>query len=129
MIEESALGDGWIVWNADERRAVFAYRPDVFDGSSFPSPCLPTIYVTRGRESRRPGGNRNLQPDSPWLVRLRMEPEIDREPDAYTSRAEAIEAAVELTEQFAAGGIDYRSLYQVPRESYLEKLDELTGGP
>ncbi|MCQ4332458.1 hypothetical protein KM295_02945 [Natronomonas sp. F2-12] len=129
MIEESALGEGWTVWNADESRAILAYRPDVFDGSTFPAPCLPTIYVTRGRRRRRPEGNRNLPADAPWLVRLRLEPEIDRDPEAYDTRTAAIEAATGLTERFAAGGIDYRSLYQVPRGEYLEKLDELTGRP
>jgi hypothetical protein len=129
MVEKSALGEGWTVWNADGDRLVFAYRPDVFDGSTFPAPCLPTVYVARGRRNRRPEGNRGLPPDAPWLVRLRLEPEIDCEPDAYDTRTAAIEGAVELTERFAAGEIGYRSLYQVPREEYLERLDELTGGP
>lgn len=128
MFEESALGDGWTVWNAEEDRAVLAYRPDVFNGSTFPAACLPTIYVARGRRTRRPEGNRNLPPDAPWLVRLRLEPEIDRQPDAYDTRAAAIEGAAELTRRFTDGDVDYRSLYQIPREGYLKKLDELTGG-
>lgn len=126
MFEESALGEGWTVWNAEEDRAILAYRPDVFDGSSFPAPCLPTIYVARGRQSRRPEGNRNLPPDAPWLVRLQLEPEIDRSPDEFEARSDAIDAAKRLTVRFSAGEIEYRSLYQIPREEYLEKLDELT---
>ena len=129
MLEESALGEGWTVWNAETERAILAYRPDVFDGSAFPAPCMPTIYIARGRRSRRPEGNRNLPPDAPWLVRLRMEPEIDRKPDAYDTRSDAVQAAIGLTERFADGEIDYRSLYQVPREAYLGKLDELVGSP
>ncbi len=127
MIDAAALGDGWTVWNAEESRAVLAYRPDVFDGSTFPAACLPTVYVARGRRTRRPEGNRNLPPDAPWLVRLRLEPEIDRQPEAYDTRSAAIEWATELTRRFADGDVDYRSLYQIPREAYLEKLDELTG--
>lgn len=128
MLESSALGDGWTVWNAENERAILAYRPDVFDGSTFPAPCLPTIYVARGRRTRRPEGNRNLPPDAPWLVRLRLEPDVDRKPEAYDTRAEAIDAAERLTNRFSAGEIEYRELYQVPREDYLERLDELVGG-
>ena len=126
-LEEAALGDGWRVWNAETDRVILAYRPDVFDGGEFPAPCLPTLYVTRGRRNRRPEGNRNLPPDAPWMVTLYLEPEVDRDPEAYDALAEAIEAAEALTRRFAAGEVDYRALYQVPREAYLEKLDELTG--
>lgn len=127
MLEESPLGEGWTVWNADETRAILTYRPDVFDGSMFPPECLPTIYVARGRRIRRPEGNRNLPPDAPWLVRFQLEPEIDRSPEAHETRSEAVDAAVRLTQRFSSGEFDYRSLYQLPREPYLEKLDELTG--
>ena len=126
-MDETALGDGWRVWNAEDDRVVLAYRPDVFDGGEFPAPCLPTLYVTRGRRTRRPGGNRNLPPDAPWMVTLYLEPEVSREPDAHEGFAAACSAAEALTRRFAAGDVDYRSLYQVPRERYLETLDELTG--
>jgi len=127
MIEEAALGEGWTVWNAAADRAVLAYRPDVFDGDAFPAPCLPTVYVARGRRTRRPGGNRNLPPDAPWLVTLRLEPDVERDPETAPSRSAAAETAAELTRRFAAGEIDYRSLYAVPRPAYLEKLDALVG--
>lgn len=126
MLEESALAEGWTVWNAEDDRAILAYRPDVFDGSTFPAPCLPTIYVARGRRTPRPEGNRNLPPDAPWLVRLRLEPDVERKPDAYDVRSDAIDAAARLTKRFSAGEIDYRALYQVPREAYLDRLDGLT---
>ena len=127
MVEEAALGTGWRVWNAEEARVVLAYRPDVFDGDAFPAPCMPTIYVTRGRRNRRPAGTRNLPPDAPWMVTLYLEPDVDRRSDAYDTREAALDAAETLTERFAAGGVDYRSLYQVPRDRYLAELDELTG--
>ena len=126
-MDGTALGDGWRVWNAEDDRVVLAYRPDVFDGGEFPAPCLPTLYVTRGRRTRRPEGTRNLPPDAPWMVTLYLEPEVSREPDAHDGFAAARSAAETLTQRFAAGDVDYRSLYQVPRERYLETLDELTG--
>jgi hypothetical protein len=126
MVEEAALATGWRVWNAEAARVVLAYRPDVFDGDAFPAPCMPTIYVTRGRPNRRPEGNRNLPPDAPWMVTLYLEPDVERPPDAYESREAALDGAETLTERFAAGAVDYRSLYQLPRDRYLAELDELT---
>jgi hypothetical protein len=127
MISEATLGEGWTVWNAEPDRAILAFRPDVFDGSSFPAPCLPTVHLTRGRLTRRPEGSRHLPPDAPWLVTLRLEPDVERDPDVYDSRATAIEGAERLTRRFSAGDLDHRSLYQRGRESYLDRLDELTG--
>jgi len=127
MVDEGALGDGWRVWNAEDDRVILAYRPDVFDGAEFPAPCLPTLYVTRGRRNRRPEGNRNLPPDAPWMVTLFLEPEVNRPPDAYDSLSAALAAAEELTRRFAAGEVEYRDLYQVPRDRYLAELDALTG--
>ena len=126
MLDEEQLGDGWRVWNAENDRVILAYRPDVFNGTEFPPACLPTVYVTRGRRTRRPEGNRNLPPDAPWMVTLFLEPDVQRPPDAHGSRSAALETAVTLTQRFAAGDVDYRALYQVPREAYFEKLDELT---
>ena len=127
--DPSTLGDGWDIWSADSDRTVLAYRPDVFDGDEFPPPCLPTVYITRGRPNRRPEGNRNLPPDAPWMVTLYLEPEVNRDAEAYDTAAEAAAAAARLTRRFADGDVDYRGLYQVPRKSYFERLDELTGGP
>lgn len=127
MLSEATLGEGWTVWNATDDRGIAVYRPDVFDESSFPAACLPTVYVSRGRRTRRPEGNRNLPSDAPWLVRLRLEPDVDRTPEAYDTRGEAVSATERLTQAFAAGEIDYRSLYQLEREAYLDALDALTG--
>lgn len=127
MVDEAALGDGWRIWNAEESRVVLAYRPDVFDGADFPAPCMPTIYVTRGRRTRRPEGNRNLPPDAPWMVTLYLEPDVNRPPDAYDTVEGARDGAEGLSRRFAAGELDYRSLYQVPRDRYLDELDTLTG--
>lgn len=116
---------GWQLWNEEETRVIFAYRPDVFDGGSFPAPCLPTIYVTRGQRTRRPGGQRTDTDE--WFVTLFLEPEIQRKPERFDTRADAIEGAHDLAARFADGEIDYRGLYQVPRPEYFDALDELTG--
>jgi hypothetical protein len=34
-MDESALADGWTVWNEGTEKVVLAYRPDVFDGDRF----------------------------------------------------------------------------------------------
>jgi hypothetical protein len=119
------LPDGWRVWAEENDRLVLAYRPDVFDGGRFPAPCLPTIYVTRGQRDRRPGPERS-RPEE-WFVTLYLEPDVSHGLSARPGREEALTAARELAGEFAGGRFDYRDLYQLPREAYLEKLDELTG--
>lgn len=119
-----ALGSAWVVWNEEDARIVLAYRPDVFDGEELPAPCMPTIYVTRGRRDRRPGGERV---GADWFVTLYLEPDVDTGTERYERREDAVDAAVDLAGAFAAGEVDYRSEYQVPREAYFDRLDDLTG--
>lgn len=121
------LPDGWRVWTDDEDTAVLVYRPDVFDSQQYPAPCLPTIRV-----ARRPPTERKRRPGSTpegWFVSLRLEPEVRvKDADARFDTRDAAEAgAVDLAERFAAGDVDYRGAYQVPREAYLDELDDLTG--
>lgn len=119
-----ALPDGWTVWaDGPDGRSVLAYRPDVFDGEAYPDPCLPTVYVGRG-SPRRPGAGRGADE---WYVRLFLEPEVVAAETRHDSRATARDAAVDVARRFAAGSVDYRAPYQVPREDYLDRLDELTG--
>lgn len=120
------LTDGWEVWNVERTKAVLTYRPDVFDSVEYPAPCMPTIYVTKGPRNRRPGRNVSA-PDDPWYVTLYLEPDVNRERKRYETRAAARDGAVDLAGRFDHGEIDYRSLYQVPRPAYLDRLDELTG--
>ncbi|MFC5972914.1 DUF5820 family protein [Halomarina salina] len=127
VVDPDTLAEGWRVWSDADNRLVLAYRPDVFDGSEYPAPCLPTIYVTHGRRSKRPGTPRNPAPGDPWVVTLFLEPEVSRDPAHFDERGAAIEAALDVAEQFTSGEIDYRDLYQVPREEYFDALDELTG--
>ncbi|WP_123537552.1 DUF5820 family protein [Halosimplex salinum] len=119
------LVEDWVVWSDGREKAVLAYRPDVFDGDAYPAPCLPTIYLTKGRRSRHPGDE--TRPSDPWYVTLYLEPDVDRSADEYDTREAAEAGAVDLAERFADGEVDYRGLYQLPREDYLDELDELTG--
>ncbi|MFC4246430.1 DUF5820 family protein [Natribaculum luteum] len=129
MTDFADLPDGWVVWSdEDDGRSVLAYRPDVFNADDFPAPCLPTLYLTQGKRSRRPGVNpADHVFDENWYVTLYLEPDVSLEADRFSSREKALERAVSLARQFDDGEIDYRDLYQVPRERYFERLDELTG--
>jgi len=125
-MDVDGLSEDWTVWNKTETELVLAYRPDVFDSEQFPAPCLPTIYLTRGKRTRRPGADRTGED---WYVRLYLEPEVDRDAETAPDRETAVELALALANRFAAGEIDYRALYLVPREAYLDELDALTGEP
>ena len=130
MTETADLPDGWRIWsNEDDGRVVLAYRPDVFDGDDFPAACLPTLYLTHGRRTRRPGQNpTDRTAENDWFVTLYLEPEVTLEGGRrFPTRSEALAYTVELAQRFDAGEIDYRGLYQVPRERYFGRLDELTG--
>jgi hypothetical protein len=120
------LHPGWELWSHERTRVVVVYRPDIFDSESFPPPCLPTLYLTKGKRDRRPGRNRP-KPEDPWFVTLSLEPEVTGERHRYDDRDAAIKGTLELADAFATGAFDYRALYQVPREEYLAKLDALTG--
>jgi len=122
-MDDESLPAGWRVWHEErEGRVILAYRPDVFDSKAFPAPCLPTIYVTSGSPRRRPGSTGG---DGGWQVTLFLEPEIEADTERYDDREAALAGAVDLASRFVDGDIDYRELYQVPREDYFDKLDEL----
>lgn len=122
----SSLPDGWEVWSDEATKIVLAYRPDVFDSAAFPAPCLPTIYVTKGQRDRRPGPT-EPDPDDSWYVTLYLEPDVSEGPETAETRREAEVTATELAGRFVRGEIDLRGLYQVPREDYLARLEELVG--
>lgn len=123
-----SLPPGWEVWSDEATKVVLAYRPDVFDTDAFPAPCLPTIYVSKGQRDRRPGPN-EPDPDDPWYVTLYLEPEISTETDTAATRGEAESLATDVAAAFAAGELDLRGLYQIPREDYLDRLEALVGEP
>jgi hypothetical protein len=118
-----SLPDGWTRWHEEDGgRAILAYRPDVFDTEAFPAPCLPTIYVSPGSPRRRPGSD-----GDGWTVTLYLEPEVTAREETADTREAAVETARELARTFTAGAVDYRAAYQVPREDYFDRLDELLG--
>lgn len=119
--------EGWQVWSDEATKVVLAYRPDVFDTAAFPAPCLPTIYASKGRRGRRPGPH-EPDPGDPWYVTLYLEPDVVHGTRTAATRREAAGVAHDLAGRFAAGDLDLRGCYQVPREAYLDRLDELTGG-
>ncbi|MDQ2048930.1 DUF5820 family protein [Natronolimnohabitans sp. A-GB9] len=125
----AALPDSWDVWNrSEDGRLVLAYRPDVFDADEFPAACLPTLYLTHGKRTRRPQVNPTSRADdNDWYVTLYLEPDVSADNERFPTRASALERTLELARAFDDGEIDYRGLYQVPRETYFERLDELTG--
>jgi len=59
-------------------------------------------------------------------VTLYLEPDVSGDQRTFDSPEAAREGALELAAAFVSGDIDYRALYQVPRETYLDRLDELT---
>ncbi|QLG47634.1 DUF5820 family protein [Natrinema halophilum] len=128
--DDSSVPDGWDIWSrGEDGRLVLAYRPDVFNAEAFPAPCLPTLYLTHGKRTRRPGINpADTADSSDWFVTLYLEPDVSlNETRRFPTRAAAFEQTIELARRFDAGEIDCRALYQVPRDAYLERLDELTG--
>jgi hypothetical protein len=121
-----SLPEGWTVWNDEpEGRAIVVFRPDVFDAQTFDAECMPTIYVTNTSQKDRPAAA--YIKTSSWHVTLYLEPSIEAVTESFETREAALEGATRLAERFADGEVDYRSLYQVPREEYFAKLDELTG--
>jgi len=118
------LPDGWTVWNEEAGgRAILAYRPDVFDTEQFPAACMPTIYLSPGSPRRRPGATRG----DGWTITLFLEPAVDARVETADTREAGVETALELASAFADGDVDYRAVYQVPREDYFDRLDELLG--
>jgi len=122
------LPEEWTVWNDEPGgRAIFAYRPDVFDADQFPPACMPTLYVAAGH-ANRPAAEAEYGRTNVWRVEFFLEPEVELVPArTRDTRAEAIEEARDLAAAFARGELDYRGAYQVPREEYLDELDALTG--
>ncbi|MFC6904185.1 DUF5820 family protein [Halalkalicoccus tibetensis] len=121
------LPAGWERWNDEPDRAVFVYRPDVFDSRTFPAPCMPTLYLSNGPHRNPRPEQRHGATSDEWYLTLYLEPEVALAEERYDDREGAAAGAEDLAERFAAGELDYRGAYQVPRPEYLDRLDELTG--
>jgi len=118
---------GWTVWNDEPRgRRILVFRPDVFnEANDLPAPCLPTILVSNRSRAARPGASRVRT--GTWHAVLTLEPEVEAVAEEYDSREAAVAGANDIATRFTAGEIDYRGAYQVPREAYLDRLDEVIG--
>jgi hypothetical protein len=127
QLDPSMLAEGWQVWHEDmSGELILVFRPDVFsEAGGFPAPCLPTILVSDRSRARRPDARHRR--GGTWSVVLTLEPQVEVRVTEHADRDIAIERAAELTAEFAMGKVDYRGAYQVPRESYLDRLDALTG--
>ena len=117
----------WTVWNDEPRgRRILVFRPDVFNESNdLPAPCLPTILVSNRSRAPRPGASR-IRTDT-WHAVLTLEPEVEAVTEEYNTREAAVAGANDIASRFAAGAVDYRAAYQVPREDYFERLDGVIG--
>ncbi|WP_321112968.1 DUF5820 family protein [Halorussus salinisoli] len=125
---DANLPDGWTVWNDEPGgRRILAYRPDVFDADQFPAACMPTLYVAAGAPNR-PAAEAEYGTTKVWRVEFFLEPEVELVPArTYDTREDALTGARELAGEFTRGELDHRDAYQVPRDEYLDELDELTG--
>lgn len=121
-----SLPEGWERWAEDRRGdAVLVYRPDVFDGSAYPAECLPTIATAPGGRSRSPGTHPS--DTAGWIVRLSLEPLVVLRRDRFPDREAATSGALDLARRFTDGEFDCREAYEVPREDYLGRLENLLG--
>ncbi|MDS0294796.1 DUF5820 family protein [Halogeometricum luteum] len=117
---------GWTVWNDEPGgRRILAFRPDVFNEGNFHAAYLPTVFVWNGSRANRPGASQ-VRTET-WHAVLRLEPDVEGPVEEFDTREAAVDGGDELARRFADGEIEYRGLYQVPPEAYLDRLDELTG--
>lgn len=127
-MDERELPRGWTTWHGGvDDILVLTFRPDIFDGSAYPAPCLPTLAVKPERSRGRRGRPRSSRSGGTWCAELTIEPNVTLGRRTAPDRATAIDRGIELAEQFVCGSIDLREAYPEPREAYLEKVEELVG--
>lgn len=130
-MDPDGLPAGWSVWDhVPEDRLILAFRPDVFDGSTLPPACLPTIYVREGeRDPRRPGRRPAPGTEGRWTVTLFLEPDVRARLGERDTWEGARSLAVDRAGAFVAGEIAIEELYQLPHEEYLEAIRALIETP
>lgn len=113
-----------MVWS-EEDGLVVCYRPDVFDGESYPRPCLPTMTVSEA-DVGTVGGREG------WRVTFYLEADVPaRELESvFVDYDEAVDYVVDVAGRFVEAELDLRGFYADGdvRDTYVEKLDSMTGG-
>ena len=121
------LPEGWTEWHAGaDGMRIWAFRPDVFDGSEFPAGCLPTLSL-KPQRARGPRGYADATADRGWCVELRLEPDVCLKRRTDADREPLLETAQAFATAFVAGELELRSGYADPHEAYLSRLEELVG--
>jgi len=115
-----SLPEGWVVWS-EEDGLVVCYRPDIFDASEFPRPCLPLLTVTRA-DAGTSGGREG------WRVTFHIEADVpayglQRTLPDYDA---AVDYVVEVARGFNGGEYDIAGFYAEGdvREGYVARLRE-----
>lgn len=119
-----SLPEGWVVWS-EEDGLVVCYKPDVFNASDYPRPCLPLITVSQA-DVGTVGGREG------WRVSFHLEADVQpRElEEVHVDYDEALDYVVEVARKFNRGDLDLRSFYAEgdAREDYLRRIERETGG-
>ena len=124
---DAGLPEGWREWNDEPGgRKIIAYRPDVFQKSSFPDACMPTLVLgPRPPRGARPEARVEHHSTGEWYVTLFLEPEVILVEHTCPNRETAVDSFRQVARDFSSGAYDLRDAYQIPREDYLHRLDEL----
>ena len=120
------LPSGWTRWHSgNDGTVIWTFRPDIFDGTSYPASCLPTVTVKRERQRGPRGRPRSGGHDASWCAELRLEPDVLLDRKTLRDRTKALDAARSLATAFSANELSFDNAYQDERQQYLHKLAEL----
>ncbi len=117
------LPDGWVVWS-EEDGVVICYRPEVFDGDSYPRPCLPALTVSEA-DVGTVGGQEG------WRVTFYVEADVPARnlESVFVDYDEALDYVVDVARRFVDGDLDLRGFYAEGdvREEYVRGLEQELG--
>lgn len=119
-----SLPEGWVVWS-EEDGLVICFKPDVFNASDYPRPCLPLITVSQA-DVGTVGGREG------WRVSFHLEADVQpRElEEVFVDYDDALDYVIEVAEKFNRGEYDLRGFYAEgdARREYLQRIREETSG-
>lgn len=120
------LPSGWTRWHSGtDGTVIWTFRPDIFDGASYPAACLPTVTVKRERHRGPRGRPRSAGSGAAWCAELRLEPDVLLERRTVPDRADALDAAWTLADAFSSNEFSVVDVHHDERHQYLQKLGEL----